>query len=462
VLAIIALLFHQSRNTTLTAAALIQKAEVWQKESVSPGRSLLHRRFDLTVPARQSSKVPAGAHRYLDTWRNPKTGVRFSELRDSRGRLLESARIAGTLPPLTEESAWQFDPSPETYRALVPAIDLSKVEYYSDRIELRSSNVTLTLDRADFRPVSETIRTDDREWDFHEISNESVPETGSPLARRKAAATLPPALEEPLPAPAEPSRVEVAPQELDDVEVLVRVRLHQVAADLGEQIAISRSERFVEVSGVLDTASRREEISTGLANVPHVQVNLASPETLSIDGLREALLTPPPAVAVTAAPLLSGWLEKQYPEAAERRSYVDDILGLSRECLRRAYALHDLTARYPTLDNPQIRALAADHATLMQHAWRTLLNTVATPLEVRAVAHVAPPDVPVEQLVGALLRSTRAFDSNLAALFAGKESALAGSQGSSPVMADAIIRESRQQAQVICDGLESMRKITDE
>jgi hypothetical protein len=278
--------------------------------------------------------------------------------------------------------------------------------------------------------VSEKIRLGDREVEFDEISNETVPENANPLDPspagnrpvRAARASAPRQSS----APIQPA---VTAQELDRAEVTARVRLHQSGADLGEQIAIFRAADSVQISGVLDTAIRREQIVSALAGVPHLQVNLSSPENLPVDGLTAALLTPP-ASAISEPPLMAKWLESHYPDLGGRRLYIDQIVKSSRECLRRAYALQNLGERYPMPEDPAIKAIVHDHVVAMQQNWQALRNTIASVVDidgaaVRPVSSGDPHDPSADDLLSAM----KAVDSSLVALFVGRENA-AGQVGS--------------------------------
>ncbi len=57
---------------------------------------------------------------------------------------------------------------------------------------------------------------------------------------------------------------------LDSAELSARVVLNRLHADEGEQISISRTNRGVNVKGVVDTDERKREIATRLSAVPYV------------------------------------------------------------------------------------------------------------------------------------------------------------------------------------------------
>jgi RNA polymerase sigma factor (sigma-70 family) len=76
------------------------------------------------------------------------------------------------------------------------------------------------------------------------------------------------------------------PQVLSDLEIEesdleVRMALHQLRADTGERIRISRGTNGVEVKGVVDTDVRKRELVTRLALVAHVAISILSVEEIN-------------------------------------------------------------------------------------------------------------------------------------------------------------------------------------
>jgi DNA-directed RNA polymerase specialized sigma24 family protein len=68
--------------------------------------------------------------------------------------------------------------------------------------------------------------------------------------------------------------------ELDEAELAARTVLNQLHADAGEQISLVRGTEGIEVKGVVDTNSRKRELLTRLALVPHVHALLLSAEEI--------------------------------------------------------------------------------------------------------------------------------------------------------------------------------------
>jgi hypothetical protein len=85
------------------------------------------------------------------------------------------------------------------------------------------------------------------------------------------------------------------PVDLDHVEVVIRVALHELKADIGEQLIVERTADGINVRGVVENADRLRQIADRLGAIPctHLAVNSAD----SVD----TKLTEP-----TGAPVFSG------------------------------------------------------------------------------------------------------------------------------------------------------------
>jgi hypothetical protein len=307
----------------------------------------------------------------------------------------------------------------------------------------------LTVRSTDFHPIGETIRfSDAEEVEITEL--EARPVTASEIAEVSAQ----PEQAEPPPAPKIHRVLPMLPStaELEAAEVTARVRLHQLGADLGEQIEIEQTKDSVRVSGVVDSNAEKEEISGALKGVPHVRTVLSSPEEVPLAGLEQALRTPPSVANDRQPPLLQSWLEQWYPDPADRHTYANQILAESRECLKRAYALQHLAGRYPTLENPEISAIAKDHLLVLQDKWQMLLKEVAPALEVPP-GQALVSDGSWADDVHSLLGAMKSFDANLVVLFVGKE--VEAEPGSASMKADfqGILTDSGAQAQTVTQAI---------
>jgi hypothetical protein len=129
---------------------------------------------------------------------------------------------------------------------------------------------SLTVRASDFHPVARRIETRSYEAiEIAEVSYAVLPWNG-----------VNEALFEPLESPAHESAVLVPslPREadLDSAELAARLTLNDLQADQGEQISITRSNRAVEVKGVVETEERRRELIGKLGLLPHVKTDILS------------------------------------------------------------------------------------------------------------------------------------------------------------------------------------------
>jgi len=68
--------------------------------------------------------------------------------------------------------------------------------------------------------------------------------------------------------------------ELDEAELAVRVTLNQLRADTGEPIQLTRKTDGIDIKGVVDTDTRKQELVSHLALLPHVDPSILSAEEI--------------------------------------------------------------------------------------------------------------------------------------------------------------------------------------
>ncbi len=173
---------------------------------------------------------------------------------------MSSVLGAGPLPALTARNAWLFEPGAETFRKLAGDLRDARVERRAGEIDVISDYARLKLNEKTFAPLGEIIQTDDAEFEFRETAAERVPEASSPLAP-------PERLADPVAPRHAPSAMVVkeaagpTAEELEGAELSARLTLHQLNADLGEEIRVRRVGNDVEVVGVADSRARKDQIA---------------------------------------------------------------------------------------------------------------------------------------------------------------------------------------------------------
>jgi hypothetical protein len=368
---IVVLLFVQTRDTIASAAVLLSLAEEWERKAAPAGK-VLHRTFDLVERPKRSSRP---RHRRVEVWRAANSGLKLSRMTDESGRLLQTAEVKGTLPALTEATAWQFDPAPDTYRALAGQVNSSRVSYAPLTIELATPAVKLTLNRSDYSPIGEVIDTGDLTFEFQATASESIPVLQSPLAVADARVAPPRHVREI--AAAEPEAASLTEADLKQAELAAVVALHELNGDLGEDLRIRRSTNAVEVAGIVDSEERKEALTTRLRQIADLRISLLSSEDISSRNGIAAMPFASPAAGNDQPPVLAEWLQEQFPSAAARSGYVSQLVEISRMCLRRAFALRQLSERYTDAPPPEAQRISQDHIQELAAQWAELEKLVA-------------------------------------------------------------------------------------
>ena len=363
---IVVFLFVQTRDTIASAAVLVGRAEQWERQA-APAGMVLHRTFNFLERPKGASPP---RHRRVEVWRIVNSGLKLSRMTDESGRLIQTAKLKGTLPPLTEATAWQFEPAPDTYRALAGQLNSSRVSYTGHTIELATPAVRLTLNRSDYSPIAEVIDTGDSKFEFQASASESIPELQSPLAVAEAPVAPLRHLRE-IPA-AEPKPVSVTEGDLGQAELAAVVALHELNGDLGEDLRIRRSTNAVEVAGIVDSEERKEALTNRLRQIANLRISLLSAEDMSSRNGIAAMPSAPPATGNDQPPALAEWLQEQFPDAVARNGYVSQLVEISRMCLRRAFALRQLLEYYTDAPPPEAQRIAQDHIQELAAQWAEL------------------------------------------------------------------------------------------
>jgi predicted RNA-binding Zn ribbon-like protein len=244
---------------------------------------------------------------------------------------------------------------------------------------------SLTLRAQDWHPMAEQVHLDDRSTvEITELPSEEG-SSGPPIAAAESA--VPPAAM--VDAPKEPEVDEAA---LAKAELRARIALHQIGADLGEQIEVRRAGTQVIVKGFANTTQRKRQIDTALAGIPDLQITLHS--------ISEMAVARAPASAAMAVasdpqpPLLRDRLLDVFHDEADRQRFVDGTLSSSQAALMRSWALRRLAERYPaeeiaTLDRNSrdaLRSLLNDHVKGMRMElgelrglWKDILPNAPAP-----------------------------------------------------------------------------------
>jgi len=146
--------------------------------------------------------------------------------------------------------------------------------------------------------------------------------------------------------------------------------------DLGEDLRIRRSTNAVEVAGIVDSEERKEALTNRLRQIANLRISLLSSEDISSRNGLAAMPSAPPATGNDQPPVLAAWLQEQFPDAVARSGYVSQLVEISRMCLRRAFALRQLSERYTDAPPPEAQRIAQDHIQALAAQWAELEKLV--------------------------------------------------------------------------------------
>jgi hypothetical protein len=127
-------------------------------------------------------------------------------------------------------------------------------------------------------------------------------------------------------------------------EVHVFAALHQVGADLGDPIEVSRTGGEVLVSGVGIPPQRQQEINDVLGSTPHVVVRFSDSAPATLQPQKE---TSTESAVSADVRQLQGRIAQQIGGRVYFDQLAAQVLDLSESMMSRAYALRRLADRFP-------------------------------------------------------------------------------------------------------------------
>jgi hypothetical protein len=377
----VALLAATFRPAVVSAAELVRKAAESQKALLqSLPRPVIYQKFRIEQSGPASADQFAGAIErsiYFDP-----VNHKVVEGRDSSDGVIASIGSVDYLKAAIEGAGlnWQdplsidsFEHWEDSNLERVVRVEGDASGLISIRSTIQQGDVAellLTFRTSDFHPVTEDIffRNSSRiritESFFEVFSMNVIDSPLLALSGAKGAISDPTA--KPIAAP--PARVP-AESELEATEMRVRVAIHSVNADLGDQIEIQRGDsNSILVRGVLLSDARKHEIESELQGIDDVKMRFTVPGTvLGVNASAKDF--PGEALIVEDQPLLESLLIAQFPDVNARKAYVDSTLDAAQSALSHAWAIKRLMDRYTPrtisqLDSPSrqmLELLVRDH-----------------------------------------------------------------------------------------------------
>ena len=210
---------------------------------------------------------------------------------------------------------------------------------------------TLTLSTPDLRPVEERLEFRNREWvEITEVGPETIAPPTAVTGKEPPNAAPNPSLN---PSTNPSSLPGFAPSATIGDELHVVAALHQVGADLGDPIEVTRGGGNVLVTGIGIAPQRQQEIHDVLASNPRVIVRFTDAAAPSVQPEKAA-----PAETSAGGDLRQ--LQARMAEHAGGRVRFDQlasqVLDASESMMSRAYALRRLAERFPIETESQLTA----------------------------------------------------------------------------------------------------------
>jgi anti-sigma factor RsiW len=357
--AVVCVIAYQLRETpSVQAAALLKKAI-----AVADSRPRPARRIRIKTPSQQLTRVigagqpasdaPAIARLFRSAnynWDDPLSARSYQAWRDQ-------------LPAKRDEvSAIEDRQSPDrnSYR----------IGTTTDASELVSA--TLTFRMTDFEPLEGRFEFRNRDWvEMTELTDQpTLP--ASTVAEATGGMPRQPGMP---PDRGEPSAGPVYPADVAE-ELQVVAALHQVGADLGDPIEITRDGGQILVSGTGIPPQHQEQIHELLDSMPGVVVRFSEPGTGGAPLVQPETPGPGGAARDTASapPPFQARLEERLGGRPQFERFSSQLLDGSDAAMSRAYALRRLAQQFP----PDVeRQLSMEDRRTLRNLWREHLARFA-------------------------------------------------------------------------------------
>jgi RNA polymerase sigma factor (sigma-70 family) len=380
---ILILLFAQTRQTTLDAAELLNRAEKWQENVTTERAPVLHRRFSLT------KRGPNSEITFVDVWRRAGMNDKLSRWTDAAGHTLGEGNSApSTLRQLNAKTIWQFEPSAEAFIALAGPMDRAKVSITGTEATIHTRSAELVLDRGTNRPIAEKLSFDANEYLFRESATETIPLATSPFsgviaAKPEKAKRLRPSIA--------PSLVDLPYASLDskpeERELRVRRELHLLG--LGAAATVQRHADTVDVQLAPTSSDQVHQVQASLENIQEVRISLLDPQAAVRDAVAiENLSARTPGGGKLKEPLASNWLKASLSSETEIHVEEENRVEVARRLVDLAAEWRMLAERYPVLTETHLSIEAG-----------SILNEMISDLRTRIRGDVTAERTAVERLL---------------------------------------------------------------
>jgi len=325
-------LFYRYRLTpSVQAAELLQKAIVAaDTHPLKPHRL----------------QVRTKAHTFTRTTGHVQASVAGDrETLNSLQTLFQNANYNWDDPLSAKSFATWRDQLPAKRDEVVENRDSYRIRTQTDSGDLMQAS--LQLRSSDLEPVEGRFEFRDQEWvEITALADETQPVAGT----MEPAPVLTPSPREAASPAVSPTIPEPAATIGDELRVLTA--LHQIGADLGDPVVVSRNGTDIVVSGVGLAPERREEIQRAIAALPHVLVRFSD----SAPAVAPQEQTTPENQPAGDNRQLQARIAEQIGGRAHFEQLAAQVLDMSEPMMARVYALRALGERFPAPVESQLSA----------------------------------------------------------------------------------------------------------
>jgi len=248
-------------------------------------------------------------------------------------------------------------------------------ESYRVRTDSASSELaeaTLKIRTQDLRPVEGRFEFRNREWvEITEVADDGVPPSEVAASQGHSAESRLKTTPDDSTAASSAGGFATAGDELRAVAAL-----HQVGADLGDPVEVSRNGSEVVVSGVGVDPARQREIHDALNSQPHVVVRFSDSAPPSARPSRASNDSP----ASADIQQLQNRIAAQVGGRSNFEQLASQVLDLSDPMMARAYALRRLAELFPPEVEAQLSAQDRQILRRLQHEHTAALRQQAAEL----------------------------------------------------------------------------------
>lgn len=241
-------------------------------------------------------------------------------------------------------------------------------------------SATLKLRKSDYTPLAGRFEFRNQEW--VEIT-ELVDQLNLPASTVAGATGGMPRQPGVPPDPSSLQHAETIDTPGPSEELQVAAALHQVGADLGDPIEISREGRDLVVSGTGIAADRQQQIHQQLDRLPHVVVRFSEPTFPASAPATEPAITRDAAVPADKT-TYQARIEQRLGGRPQFERFSGQLMDWTDSAMSRAYALRRLAQQFPTSsalamrpeDRRTLQTLGREHLAAFQKDLARIQTTI--------------------------------------------------------------------------------------